>query len=567
MPVHLAHWARLRRGAPVRAHAEIDFGYIIVEVSPREKDNMRGIPGSTYKDNHWQLPLTLASCWALRSIFGPELSIGPGLQGWATERVEKTNEILAFRNGEKVYALGEHLYPFQQIGASWMRAVGRAILGDEQGLGKTIEAIAAVGGFPILIVATNSMLYKWATEAEKWLPNVSVSVVTGTAAQRRKAIEAGADITIIAWANLYRHSRLAPYGSVALSDKEKEDGDLNRIGYQTIIADEVHRAINPKAKQTRAWWHLSHAARYSYGLTGTLIANNAGDLWAPMHGIAPDEWPAKTKYIDRYTVSALNAHGGLEVFGFNPSTKDELFRILTPRFLRRTKAEVLTQLPDIAPVQIREMKMEAKQAKGYEQMKKHLMTVTDEGDIIAAATPLVRDGRLEQAAAATLALDENGEVVLTMPSVKVDTLMDLLDEVPGEPLVVFGKSKKLMYLCGKALEKAKISFDYITGDQSDFERAESVGKFQAGNLQVLLCTLGAGSEGITLTRANRMLFLQRSWRHIDNMQAEARIHRIGQEREVQYIIAKTIDAPIEDRVLESNGDKKAMMDEVNEAGE
>ncbi len=255
------------------------------------------------------------------------------------------------------------------------------------------------------------------------------------------------------------------------------------------------------------------------------------------------------------------------MFGFNPLHKDELFRILTPRFLRRTKAEVLDQLPSIAPTQIREMRMESKQAKGYEQMRKHMMTLTDEGSIIEATTPLVRDGRLEQAAAATLALDENGEVILTMPSTKVDTLMDLLDEVPGEPLVVFGKSKKLIYLCGKALEKAKIKFEYITGDQSDFERTESVGKFQAGQLQVLLCTLGAGSEGITLTRANRMLFLQRSWRHIDNMQAEARIHRIGQEREVQYIIAKTLDAPIEDRVLESNGDKAAMMDEVNEAGE
>ena len=551
----------------MRAHADIDFGHIIVEVSPREKDNMRGIPGSTYKNGYWQLPLTMAACWALRSVFGPDLSIGVGLSGWAAERTAKLNEVLAFRNGEKVYELPEHLYDFQRTGVSWMKIAGRAMLGDEQGLGKTIEALGAAAAFPALIIATNSMLYKWAAEAEQWLPGVSTSVVTGTAAQRRKAIEAGADITVIAWANLYRHGRLAGYGSVALSERERTEGDLNHVGFHTIIADEVHRAINPKTKQTRAWWYLSHNATYSYGLTGTLIANNAGDLWAPMHGIAPDEWPAKTKYIDRYTVSALNQHGGLEVFGFNPMTKDELFRILTPRFLRRTKAEVLDQLPSIAPVQIREMPMEPKQAKGYEQMRKKMMTLTEEGDIIAATSPLVRDGRLEQAAAATLALDENDEVILTMPSVKVDTLMDLLDEVPGEPLVVFGKSKKLMYLCGKALEKAKIKFDYITGDQSDFERTESVGKFQAGELQVLLCTLGAGSEGITLTRANRMLFLQRSWRHIDNMQAEARIHRIGQEREVQYIIAKTLDAPIEDRVLESNGDKKAMMDEVNEAGE
>jgi SNF2 family DNA or RNA helicase len=158
-----------------------------------------------------------------------------------------------------------------------------------------------------------------------------------------------------------------------------------------------------------------------------------------------------------------------------------------------------------------------------------------EGGRLIATNPLVLLIRLLQfsSAYATFELakdpDDPPIVTLTDPSCKIDALMDILEDMEDRPAVVFALHKQLIYLAQKRLYKAKISYGMITGDQSVIDRDIAIKEFQEGKLRIMLCTIQAGSEGITLTRSNTAIFLQRSYSRIQNNQAEARVHRIGSE--------------------------------------
>lgn len=555
------------------ADIDHDANRIVFFAGPRYKEMMKQIPGVRYNANTkgWTAPLSWSTALASRGVLGDLLQVSERLAAWGWQEHVRIGEINKIKAGETHHyglSLPTGLRPSQVIGATFLYASERAILGDDRGTGKTIEAIAALSAFehparprlPALIIATNSMLFQWAVEFEKWAPEFDVRVVHGTAAKRRKALEPGADVYVIGWANLRHHSRLAPYGSLRLTDKEKTPAELNALQFRTVIADEAHRMKDPKAKQTRAAWALMHTARNRWALTGTPIADNPGDLWGIGHGIDPDEYPVRTTYIDRYTLSGMNIWGGLEVYGLDPKTRDEFFGFFDPRFLRRTKDEVAPELPP-KTWSTRYVEMDTKQKKAYEDFKKKMVVELDTG-ILLATDPLAKVTRLVQLAAGTPVLDEDGNVkALADPSCKVQALHDVLDEAPGEPLVVFAASRKLIELAARSLEKAKITNVLITGNVGPEERAQNVQAFQDGKVQVVLATFGAGGEGITLTAASRALFLQRSWSHIDNVQAEDRIHRIGQERPVEIIDVITADT-VEEDVHDSDILKSERLQEI-----
>lgn len=546
----------------------LDENRVRIDAGPRFGDLIAQIPGARHnsKGQHWAAPLSWGTCLAARGIFGAELEVGEGLAGWSHVIAGRRREILDVKAGAAEVRTDPRLYPFQRIGASFLLSCGRALLADEMGTGKTIQTIAALKAqptaLPALIICTSSMRHKWAAEIAEWWPEATTAIVAGTPTQRRKAIDSGADITIVNWEALKGHSRLAGYGSIHLTDKQREPKELNLIPYRTVVADEAHRGKDPKAQQTRAWWALSHAAEWRFALTGTPIANSPEDLWSIMHALAPQEWPARTKFIDRYCLNSLNYFGGLEVLGLRPETKDEFYALIEPRFLRRTKVEVLPELP-AKTYSTRTVEMGSKQAKAYASMKKDMLALLDSG-LLVETDPLVKLGRLVQMASAMPVIDDDGNVVeLTEPSCKVDALLDVLDESPGEPLVVFAPSRKLIELVARVLERKKISHVLITGAVQPAQRTYNVEQFQAGEAQVCLCTTGAGAEGITLTRASRLVFLGRSWSMVQNSQAEDRIHRIGQESQVEIIDIVTSDT-VDGAAIGVGLGKAARLDEITQ---
>lgn len=522
--------------------ADLQGGRIVLKASPRLREKVKSIPGARYqaKTETWSLSPGWLTALALRQEF-PDLQITDALNEWGWQKRKKLERQTIMREPE-ITTPFNGLYSFQNDGAWFLLEGERAILADDMGLGKTVQAIVALssvkfhGGLPAIVVSTNSMLLKWAAEFEKWAPELEVRVVAGSASKRRVALEPGADVYIVGWATVRYHSRLGAYGSIALSDEERRPKELNVLNAQTVIVDEAHRMVDPKAKQTRAVWALQHTARYRWSLTGTPTTNSVENIWAILHGVAPEEFPSRSGFISRYTLSGTNYFGGLEIFGINPTHRQELFTVVDSLMLRRTKAEVALDLPPklytVVPVELT-----TKQRKAYDQMEKHLMAGVD-GAILMASNPLVRDVRLLQIAAATPVIDEaSGTVMdLTSPSSKIDALRDIIESAPGEPLVIFTVSKLLANLVIRELQHTGLRVVSITGDVSNNQRQSNVDSFQGGEADYIVCTVAAGGEGITLTRASKVVFLQRSFSMVQDRQAEDRVHRIGQEAESVQII-------------------------------
>jgi SNF2 family DNA or RNA helicase len=154
--------------------------------------------------------------------------------------------------------------------------------------------------------------------------------------------------------------------------------------------------------------------------------------------------------------------------------------------------------------------------------------------------------------------------LLQQPSCKIDALLEIANDI-GKPLVVFAMSKKLVKLANVALVKAGFKTRMITGDQSMLDRQIAVDDFQRGDVDVILLTTGAGGEGITLTRADTVVFLQRSWSNVQNLQAEDRIHRLGGEAHdsisvIDIVTTGTVDWNVRERLSE----KQESLDEITQ---
>ncbi len=525
------------------------------------------IPGVKWskKENAWVAPLSWGTCLAMRGIFKESLEIEESLEKWAWLEHERIQTRLQAKKGSASASVltGLGLYDFQRYGAAFLATAGSALLGDQCGLGKTAQAIVAVSGLPVLVVCPNSVKDSWKREFAKWRGNCSVSVVGGSAAQRRKALAPGSDVYILNYEAVKCHSRIQGYGSIHLKDDEKTPKELNALGFRTVIVDEAHRIKNPKAIQTRAIKAVASTASQRFALTGTPVANTPEDLWSIMNFVAPNEWPSYSRFRDRYLLSSPGFFGGMEIFGLNPDTKDEFYAQLDHRFLRRTKEEVLPELAaKKLPPQIRYVEMDAKQAKAYNALAADMIAKLDSG-VLLATNPLTQMIRLRQAAAALPVLAEDGSVVaLSGPSAKIYALLDIIDERAGAPLVVFAEHKLLIDLVSSALDKEGVRYGRITGSENATERAETVDLFQRKLLPVVLCTTGAGGEGITLTAADTLVFLQRSWSSIQNTQAEGRIDRISQEAETISIIDIVSSGTIEQAVIERYGEKLDQLEQV-----
>ena len=568
---------------PVDVELNPSGDQIRIDTEWRYKELCKGIPGATWSatEKMWRAPLAWSTCLALRSVFKSELRIGPRLAEWATNelntRVAPCNALRELETADG----DETLFPHQRAGVQFLAAARRALLADEPGLGKTAQTIRALKElkdrgeqvFPALVVCPNTLKKNWKREFAMWWPGVNVQVISGSATQRRKQFsEEDVDVYVINWESLRSHSRLASYGSVALArcvdcgghdDKVSENRcevhkrELNAIDFKAVIADEIHRSKEPKSKQTRALWAASGDADIRYALTGTPIANNVLDLWPILHWISPNEWPSKSRWIDRMVDTMFNAFGGMMVIGVKPHMREEFDAAINPRMRRMLKAKVLPWLPPVIKER-RDVEMSTKQKKAYEQMRDVMIAQLEDGEALTAPSPLTQTTRLLQFASsyAGIAVDEiTGEmsVALSEPSCKIDSLMDDVDagDFGDDSVAVCAVSRQLIDLLSARLEKAKIPHGLITGAQNEDERQKAIDDFQSGRIKWILFTAQAGGVGVTLTAARRLIMLQRPWSLVDYKQALDRVHRIGSEIHDSIVITDYVtEGTIEERVIQ-----------------
>ena len=586
---------------------ELEDQHIIIAAEWRLKEICRALPGSKWDadKNVWRIPVSWTGCLSLRSTFGEQLEIGPKLAEWArNEKINRIDPSNFLREIEMSEEGDEDLFPHQRAGVEFLAKARRALLADEPGLGKTAQAIRSLKRlqdqgeevFPALIVCPNTLKSNWQREFDRWWPGINVQVVKGSAVQRRKAFEDEAQVYVINWESLRSHSRLQSYGSIALARCTECGGhdpkvtvarcevhkrELNNIPFKAVIADEIHRSKDPKSKQTRALWSASGAADIRFALTGTPIANTVVDLWPILHWLDEKEWPSKTKWLDRYVNTMMNAFGGLMILGLKPAMESEFYAGIHPRMRRMLKQKVLPWLPEVINDR-RDVEMGTKQAKAYKQMLENMIAELDktpeerfqeayeqgETEIIVAPNPLTQTMRLLQFASSygTMELiDGKEKMLLSDPSCKVDALMDDIEngDFGEDSVAVCAVSRQLIEILSARLTKEKIAHGLITGAQSGDERQKAIDDFQSGRTKWILFTAQAGGVGVTLTTARRLVMLQRPWSLVDYKQALDRVHRIGSEIHDSILITDYVtEGTIEERVIEALDGKAENFEQI-----
>lgn len=557
--------------------------HIKIEAEWRWKELCKSLPGASWsrEDGYWKVPLSWTSCLALRSTFKTDLKIEPPLEAWANDlvntRIAPANRLRELED----FSGDTDLFPHQRAGVAFLATARRALLADEPGLGKTAQAIRALKAledrgeevFPALIVCPNTLKKNWEREFKIWWPGVKTQVIKGTAVKRKKQFsEPDTQVFIINWESLRSHSRLSSFGSIALTrcvecggEDEKisvnrcevHKGELNEIDFKSVVADEIHRSKDPKSKQTRALWAATGDADIRFALTGTPIANDVVDMWSILHWLSPEDWPTKTKWIDRYIDTMLNAFGGMMVIGVKPHMQDEFYNTINPRMRRMLKKSVLPWLPEVMKER-RDVEMGSKQAKAYAEMRDHMITELESGEVLSAPSILTQMIRLLQFSSsyAEIVVDEmtgDQRAVLSDPSCKVDALMSDIKsgDFGTDSVAVCAVSRQLIELLSAEMTKAGISHGLITGAQTEDQRQFAIDDFQSGRTKWILFTAQAGGVGVTLTAARRLIMLQRPWSLVDYKQALDRVHRIGSEIHDSIIITDYVtEGTVEERVIE-----------------
>lgn len=590
------------------AQAERVADQIVVKADWTEKDLASQVPGLNYqaRQDHWTGPLTWGVFVALCGVFSgtrPDgtvmLTLGPELYAWYHGRWDWYSQAIERREWlEDSWSLDldDRLYGFQEASVGYHVMVHRGTIGSldcsEMGTGKSCVTLSSLRhwhqsdetALPALIICPNSVKHVWKHEAELWFPKATSYVLEGGVAKRRKQLdEALLDPTALVIVNyeaVKLHSRLAPYGPVRLLRCRECGGardsdltasrchvhpkELQRFKFKSVVVDEAHRMKDPKSQQTRACWAVQHqpSVEHRIALTGTPIANNVGDIWSLMHGLAPQDFPTRTKFLDRYALMSWNHMATLDVVGVRPDTRGEFDQIVVPRFRRVLKEQVLTQLPPKV-YEMREAPLTPTQLKLYRQMEDELMVVLEDGDVLVAPTNLVKATRLVQFASASCTITEDGQLRLAAPSAKLDVLEEILAEIGSRQVAVCALSRQLIELAAERLMKLGVSHRQVTGRVPEYQRADNITDFQEGRAQVMLFTVGAGGTGITLTAADTLVKLQRSWSMVEDMQAEDRVHRIGSERHSSITVIDII-APgtIEVRQRQRLREKREQLEEV-----
>ena len=421
-----------------------------------------------------------------------------------------TDAELDARSRQALAGLGGELKPFQRAGVAYLLAQRRAFLADEQGLGKTIEALATLeadDAYPAIVVCPASLKLNWIREIERWLPGRPTQTLTGMGSGG--PIPA-ADITVV------NYDILAARGEA-----------LAAMGPKAVVLDESHYCKNAAAKRTQAVARLAASVPNDglvLALTGTPVMNR------------PPELISQLRIIGRLPDFGSGAQFGRRFKGIDAHMRLH-WHLRSRCFVRRLKADVLPQLPaktrTVVPVELdNEAEYRLAETDVIAWLRSRPLDLKELDAKIAAALRAERLVRLN----ALKLLAARGKLHAALAWIH-----DFCSS--GERLVVFARHREVQRAVIERFPHAL----HILGEDSHAARDASVSAFQAANdssNQLIVCSLEVAGQGLTLTRASNVAFLELDWTPAKHDQAEDRCHRIGQQDAVNawYLLAAgTID--------------------------
>ena len=401
------------------------------------------------------------------------------------------------------------------------------ILADEMGLGKTIQTIAFLlsnKDKKSIVITPTALIYNWKNELEKFAPTLKVGLLHAAKSEREKILD-----------NIDNYDVLLTTYTTYKNDMDK----YKNISFDYCIIDEAQNIKNPYAIITKAIKNVN--AKVKFALTGTPIENNLMELWSIFDFIMPGYLYNKSKFKS--------------IFGNNDKNIIELKKLIKPFILRRTKKEVITELPDkIEQKIIIDLEKEHKRAyKGYVNLITRKIKENNQDNI----TVFSYLTKLRQLCLSPELMVKNYQG----KNSKLDVLINIINDSSDEKILVFSQFTKVLEVIGKRLNEENISYSYLDGKTSAKDRVKLVEEFNTNNNKVFLISLKAGGTGLNLTSANIVVHFDPWWNPAVEDQASDRAHRIGQKNVVNVIklIAK---GTAEERVINLQETKKELIEDV-----
>jgi SWI/SNF-related matrix-associated actin-dependent regulator of chromatin subfamily A-like protein 1 len=429
------------------------------------------------------------------------------------EALAASHAVLA-SGGEMPVPPGLRYFEYQKAGVQFLVRTPSALLADEPGVGKTIQVCGLLNAEAtirsILIICPASVKFVWARELKKWL--VSPRSVSAAG----KDLDTSADIVIVNYDLLRKFRAL-----------------LRERPFDLVVLDEAHYIKTPSAQRTKAAKAIAAPAKRKVLLTGTPIMSRPSELWALLNLLDAKSWGAFFPFAKRYCAAEKTA------FGWDFSGASNLEELSTRlrssgAFLRRTKAEVLPQLPkvirQVVPLDV--------------DMSPLLEELTE---ALAEKMGFNPDNPPFEIDPTTIPFDMVSAIRHETGLLKTEAAINFVLEsaTDSEKIIIFAHHKDVLTALAAALPGAV----KVTGESSAKNRQLAVDDFQNdASVKYFIASTTAMGVGITLTAASRVIFVESDWTPAAMEQAEARAHRIGQNTSVlvQYL---TVRDTIDERIM------------------
>lgn len=486
-------------------------------------------------DGAAQLPLSAAL--AIADVTdGASLQLG---RQWR-ETLAKIEEAQAL-DPQLPSTLQAELRPYQLDGYKWLARLahwgGGACLADDMGLGKTVQALAVLLARaphgPALVVAPTSVCQNWIDEARRFAPTLNVKLFVG--ADRATLIDTAGpfDVLVCSYTLL-----------------QQEIGSFSARQWHSLVLDEAQAVKNFSTKRAQAV--LSLQADFRIAATGTPIENRLEELWMLFRFLNPGLLGSRERFNGRFAGPIERGNGDVRA---------HLRRFIAPFILRRTKTEVLTELPPRTEITLT-IEPEAEEQAFHEALRQSALNA------LADQSRPPQQRRFQVLAELMRVRRACCDPTLVTPnanvgSAKLDAFAELVQELIANrhKALVFSQFVDYLSLLRARLDELGIRYQYLDGATPAAERSVRVNAFQGGDGDLFLISLRAGGVGLNLTAADYVIITDPWWNPAVEDQAASRAHRMGQERPVTVYRLAMKDS-IEERIMNLHAEKRALADSL-----